>query len=461
MLENEATTMNEVVAYIRCSTDEQAKAGFSVEAQKEELQRVAALESIIIKKFYIDDGYSASDLNRPDIQNLLSDIKLGKVHKIMIRHSDRLVRNLVLKRALERIFDIYKVELISLNHDVSHDSPERALFSDMIALFNEGELKKISPRTIKGYRGSAINGNYPIGKIPFGYKREKNTKLGKGSYLVLDPENSKIVSKIFNTLAANQTTVADLAKWMRAHKVADKKWSRKMILQIVDDPLYYGRFLTDWFDSDDPTISDIQKANWYNLEYHTEPIVSKELWEQTQKAVHHYKKKSNHKYYFDRLVYDEDEQCWMGNESAWKTTRKGEKILYKYYSNRKMKYRISEKRILRKFIEVFENNRLSEIDKNEISKLKDQINRITDRISILAYDYDTGYISREDYINDKHKAHQEIHRLESLIVDLQSKQKIPFDKYSEDKKCALVSTNIKKVLYSRKNDSINFVFKDL
>ena len=53
MLENEATMMNEVVAYIRCSTDEQAKAGFSVEAQKEELQRVAALESIIIKKFYI------------------------------------------------------------------------------------------------------------------------------------------------------------------------------------------------------------------------------------------------------------------------------------------------------------------------------------------------------------------------------------------------------------------------
>ena len=48
MLENEATMMNEVVAYIRCSTDEQAKAGFSVEAQKEELQRVAALESTVL-----------------------------------------------------------------------------------------------------------------------------------------------------------------------------------------------------------------------------------------------------------------------------------------------------------------------------------------------------------------------------------------------------------------------------
>ena len=96
-------------------------------------------------------------------------------------------------------------------------------------------------------------GNYPIGRkrVPRGYKRVENTQLKKGKRLTIDEED-------YN----------------------DIHWNRDSLSDIVDNPIYYGRLVTNWFDSEDPNISEEYKQYWYDKEHHTIPIVSKELWMQ-------------------------------------------------------------------------------------------------------------------------------------------------------------------------------------
>lgn len=449
------------VAYIRCSTDEQYKTGYSVESQREELIRGSERYGLHIDRFYVDDGYSASNLNRPDIQSMLMEIKNEKIGRILIRHSDRLIRNIILKRALERVFDIYEIEIISFNDDTNRSTPEEELFSDMVALWNENELRKISPRTIKGLRGSAECGNYPISNIPVGYRKEENKKKGKGFYLVPDEASAPIVQKIFNTLATNQINVEDLVKWLRTNKVLERKWTREMILNIVDNPIYYGRLVTGWFDSDDASIPYEVKENWYSEDCHTQPLVTKELWNQTQLAVHHKKKPSYHRYYFDRLVFDNENKTWLSNESAWKTNARGERVLYKYYVNHENKVRISESALLKEFMKEFNTTQIYRISEKKVKECQDKIKKKKSRIRLLKDDYDNGLMNKEDYVQQRHMIDQEIRRLYQLEKELNDSEEIDFKRFSEEKKCAVIATNLERVVVYPQFKTYEFIFKDM
>ena len=76
------------VGYIRVSTDEQRKKGFSVEGQKVEIQMAAERNGDSISNWYVDDGYSGTNIRRPGLQAMLKECSKRKIERIYIVSSD-------------------------------------------------------------------------------------------------------------------------------------------------------------------------------------------------------------------------------------------------------------------------------------------------------------------------------------------------------------------------------------
>lgn len=88
--------------YIRVSTEEQANEGYSISAQRERLKAFCMAQNWSEHKFYVDEGISGRDTNRPQLKKLLKDIKNGLINVLLVYRLDRLTRSV---RDLHKILD--------------------------------------------------------------------------------------------------------------------------------------------------------------------------------------------------------------------------------------------------------------------------------------------------------------------------------------------------------------------
>src|SRR5689334_21852965 len=96
--------------YGRVSTEEQAKEGFSIAAQKEKLTAYVQSQDWKISDYYIDEGISAKDTDRPELQRLLKDIKEAKIDVVLVYKLDRLTRSVLDLYQLLQEFEQYNVK---------------------------------------------------------------------------------------------------------------------------------------------------------------------------------------------------------------------------------------------------------------------------------------------------------------------------------------------------------------
>lgn len=432
------------IGYVRVSTDEQGKFGFSIIDQKNEIMSYAERNNIVIDRFYEDDGYSATTLKRPNVQKLLKLVAEGKVRRIFIRHSDRLIRNLLLQRSLQKIFEMFKVTVVSLNFDTDCSTPEKAFQTDFSGLLNEFEVKKVSPRTRKGLRGSASSGNYSVGgKPPLGYKREKNEKLGKGSYLIIDKEQGEVIVKIFNTLASNRVTVTDMAKYLNKNRVLNRRWNIRQLFRMLDNPIYYGKFEQDW----------------YEEEGHTIPLVDKDLWDEVQTVIHKKKRGTVNFYLFKRVVQCKDCGCYTVLESSNKARKRGY-VTYRYYKCPMCCKRINEKLVKKEFVNSFSLSQTDVLDQYYIKKLKKKIELKRNRIELMNKDFDNNLMEEEYYSIEIKKVYKDIKSLNKEITDFSKNDLKDFEALTNMQKRALILSNVEKIIVSFKNEEISIKFKD-
>lgn len=453
----------EYYGYVRVSTDEQVSAGFSIP------QQISAIQMYIESNFhvtlgddhlFIDDGHSATNLKRPQIQKFIRTIVQDKNPKILVvRHPDRIVRDLLLKRSLQCVFEKYNVKVICLNGSWKEDDSEKDMVADITMLLGENEVKNIPFRVICGYIGSAEIGNYPIGKVPRCYIRVKNHRSGKGKMIVPEENNKLEMVKIFNTLATNQFTLKAMAKYLDKNRVMGMRWNERILINVVDDPIYYGRFKRKWFDSEDPNIPAEKKRFWYSENCHTEPIVSKELWMKVQSVVHHRKSWTLHDYLFGRLVRCKKCGTYVKCESAWKTKRnKKEKVLYLYHTCRHCKKRIGEKAILSAFHETYPDYKMHEIDEKLILALEQKIEKVRKRIEFTNKDYDNNLLDDETYNRFMKSAYQQIKECNEDIIKINASVSEDFNSMTFMQKRALIISCVDyvEVDFDSKNIYINY-----
>ena len=138
--------------YVRVSSEEQVKHGFSIRAQIEKLTTYAKLKGWIIYDVYEDKGISGKSIEeRPAIKRLISDIEKGKVNNVLVFKIDRLTRSVKNLIELIDLFQKYNCEFNSLTESIDTSSATGRMFLKIIGIFAEFERENIVERTKVGF----------------------------------------------------------------------------------------------------------------------------------------------------------------------------------------------------------------------------------------------------------------------------------------------------------------------
>lgn len=239
--------------YVRVSTQDQAQHGFSLDAQQDSLANYAKVLGYEIFKIYRDEGKSAKDLKRPEMQQMLKDAEERKFQAIFIYKLDRFSRSLKdLILTIDRLKE-WGIDFISLQDKIETASASGKLMFHIISAFAEFERNIIGDRTKFGMERKAKEGGF-ITKAPKGYKL-----LNK--QLLVDAEESQQVKNIFEEFLNSNISLTQLAK---KHGMTTAG-----LIKLLKNTTYLGK---------------VKFANNESEGQH-EPILDKQLFEQAQRKM--------------------------------------------------------------------------------------------------------------------------------------------------------------------------------
>ena len=158
--------------YMRVSTEDQSREGFSLPEQKERLDALCKFKGYEIYDYYEDRGISAKTGNhRPDFERLLDDIKMKKVNVLVALKLDRVSRSVYDWEEIMKFLEENDAYIDCANDDINTTNANGKFLSRLLMNMSQNEIERTSERTKFGLVGAYKEGHLP-GKAPFGYKRE-------------------------------------------------------------------------------------------------------------------------------------------------------------------------------------------------------------------------------------------------------------------------------------------------
>lgn len=292
--------------YCRISReDEQNAVSSSIETQKGYLKRYANQQRMTHTKYYIDDGYSGTNFERPGFTELQSDIENNLVQIVITKDLSRLGRDyLTTGYYIEHYFPMNNVRYIAINDQVDTLLNEND-FAPFRNIINEWYARDISKKIRSAYHTKALNGEFTGPYPPFGYDKDPSNK----NRLVINPIQALIVKKIFR-LYVSGISVYGISKELRRDKVLTPRadlykrlgkynsnsvshypfdWSTKTILTILGNEEYTGSVVcnkhqTKTFKS--KKLLQNPENKWIVTKDKHEAIIDRDQFTQVQKLIH-------------------------------------------------------------------------------------------------------------------------------------------------------------------------------
>ena len=265
--------------YIRVSTFDQAREGFSLREQEERLKEFCKFKRYNIYKVYQDAGISAKNDKRPAYQEMIEDVKKGNINVIVALKLDRLTRSVYDIEKLMKFVNDYECDIDCMADESNTTTSNGRMVMRIMTSVSQNEIEKCSERTKFGMAGAIKNGHIP-NRTGLGFKRE-NKKL------VPDPLTKDIIVRIFDLYLEGKSHQA-IANIYNKEKVLGKtNWYDSTIQKILSNELYKGDYVNG---------KRTKHPTYYGNVI--EPIVSKEKWESCQ-----YQKLRNARHYERTATY--------------------------------------------------------------------------------------------------------------------------------------------------------------
>jgi len=242
------------VGYVRVSTDRQAeKQAGSLETQQDRIRKYLEARcrdgvSFELLEIYREEGRSAKNVNRPELQRLMQDLARGDIQILVVTKLDRLTRSI---QDFYHLWDMLKgqnVELVSLDDSFDTTTPIGRAMLNIILTFAQLERETTSERT-KGKMAWRAEQGFWNGSRPLGYDLDPNQK----GILVPHPEEAGIVRSIFEKFAglgsagavvkylfSNGVTIPE-QKTKRGRVIPSRRFYKPTVLRILTNPVYVGR----------------------------------------------------------------------------------------------------------------------------------------------------------------------------------------------------------------------------
>ena len=253
--------------------------------------------------FFVDDGFSGVNFNRPGFQALIKEVEAGNVATIIVKDMSRLGRNyLQVGFYTEVLFPQKDVRFLAINNSIDSDNASDNDFAPFLNIMNEWYAKDTSNKIKAVFDARMKDGKRCSGSIPYGYNRLPTDK----QTLVIDPVASEVVKHIF-LLANEGKSPREIAEILTEEKVmipaAHAKeyhpeqyngikfsdpyiWGVSCVRRILSRQEYLGHTVlrksvsTNFKLHKRKTTDEDEQYVFYNTH---EPIISQELWDSVQK----------------------------------------------------------------------------------------------------------------------------------------------------------------------------------
>jgi site-specific DNA recombinase len=227
-----------VAIYVRVSTDEQAKEGFSIPAQRERLRAFCESQGWEIVQEYIEEGWSAKDLDRPQMQRLLKDIKKGNIDIVLVYRLDRLTRSVLDLYLLLQTFEKYNVAFRSATEVYDTSTAMGRLFITLVAALAQWERENLAERVKFGIEQMIDEGKKPGGHSPYGYKFDKDFNC------TIIEDEANVVRMIYRMYCDGYgyRSIADRLNELGIKPRIAKEWNHNSVRDILTNDIYIGTY---------------------------------------------------------------------------------------------------------------------------------------------------------------------------------------------------------------------------
>ena len=262
--------MKSAYLYVRVSTDEQKRKGYSLPEQEDRLLKYCKYNNIEVKGIYRED-YSAKNFNRPAWKELFSEIKkksYGEDKNILFIKWDRFSRNVEYAYEMIGMLRKYKTVAMAIEQPIDFSVPESTVMLAVYLAVPEAENLRRAQNTANGIRRAKLMGRYPS-KAPLGFI---NLTLIDGKKVIAQKEpEASIIKWAFNQLNKNIYTIQDI------RKEANEKGlicSRSQFYKIIRNPLYCGLISIKFNSNEEQIVKGTH-----------EPLVSESLFYEVQSII--------------------------------------------------------------------------------------------------------------------------------------------------------------------------------
>lgn len=288
-----------VAAYCRVSTELDGQSG-SFEMQVLHYRNfIKSNNNWRLVDIYADNGISGLAINnRPEFNRMIKDCHQGKIDVIVTKSISRFSRNTI--DCLNTLRELKKINVAVIfeKENINSLSADGELMISIMAALSQQESESISKNIKMGLKHRYQKGIYNyLGNRMLGYDRGKNHEY------IINPDEAKIVVRIFNEFLYGRT-FGDIAKGLindiHISKIVSRKWSGSKIKQILCNEKYVGKVVTSKTISvnllDKKRIRNDGRVKQYIIENHHEPIISEEVFNNVQEELSRRNKK-----YCDKL----------------------------------------------------------------------------------------------------------------------------------------------------------------
>ena len=315
--------MNEwnVGVYIRLSQEDGDKEeSNSVTNQRELINNYIEEEKdLAVYDYYIDDGWSGTNFDRPDFKRLIEDVESGIINTIIVKDLSRFGRNYIeVGNYLEQIFPINNIRFIAINDCIDSFKDPESINSIIVPfknLMNDEYCRDISQKVKYALNTRKKNGEFMGSIVPYGYARSKEDK----HKLVVDEEPANVVKKIFK-LAVKGLGTTTISKTLNKEKIITPSMYKRDVQKIKCN-YRNGNKNTFWNDSMVSIIlrnriylGEMVQCKYRKISYKIDKRVknNKEDWiivKGTHEAIVSYKD-------FDKVQNYLDSRAWKVNRDG-------------------------------------------------------------------------------------------------------------------------------------------------
>lgn len=497
--------MNRIAIYLRLSEEDYKKTDESVSIVNQRdyirsyIENEDSLKNSEIEE-YIDDGYSATNTNRPSFLRLVDDIKGGKVGTIIVKDMSRFSRDyILLGDYLSNIFPFLKIRFIAINDNydslkeqgngLDTDTQFKTLYYD---LFSK-ELSEKVRSSVKQIKSQGKNTNWAA---PFGYVKDPKDKY----HIIIDDKTAFIVKEAFDLLLKGYscTQVANIfnkkgyitrserkeelklsdysRNFITGSKVKKRAWTSICISQITRNELYTGDYVYNKYK--ETRIGGrkrtlLPEEEWKVIPNTHEAIISREVFDKVKKIKEkrcfgEYKGKTNHSIFSDKIFCKECGRHMSFRSDSRQKKNSDKEYKYKGYfcyfcKAEKTPNNIREKDIIELIKPKLKDFKIQNTLKEErVIEYKNVEEEILKEIAILNANLQTIYenykkknISKEEYLKEKTFIQDKKVLLENKLEEVKSEaidSKKEFDSNSLDENNLLksyVDSSIDKIIVSR------------